>query len=100
MQVWRCISAKGVGDSVRINGLLIAEKYRQTLSHRAIPTGRHLIGPKFILQHDNDSKNTAKFIKSDVQRQEEHRVLEVMPHRAPISTASSLSGITRRERSN
>jgi hypothetical protein len=39
LQVWECISANGVGDLVRINGLLNGEKYRQILIHHAIPSG-------------------------------------------------------------
>ena len=78
LQVWGCISANGVGDFVRINGLLNAEKYRQILIHHATPSGRHLIGPKFILQFDNDPKHTAKVIKNNLQRIEDERVLEVM----------------------
>ena len=78
MQVWGCISANGVGDLVRINGVLNAEKYRQILIHHAIPSGRRMIGPKFILQQDNDPKHTAKVIKNYLQRKEEQEVLEVM----------------------
>jgi len=63
---------------VRINGLLNAEKYRQILIHHEISSGRHLIGPIFILQHDNDPKHTAKVIKNYLQRKEEQGVLEVM----------------------
>lgn len=33
-------------------------------SHHAIPSGMRLICPKFILQHDNDTKHTAKVIES------------------------------------
>jgi hypothetical protein len=77
LQVRGCISANGVWDLVRINGLLNAENYRQILIHHAISSGRHLIGPEFILQHDNDPKHTAKVIKN-YQHKEEQGVLEVM----------------------
>ncbi|KAK6473362.1 extracellular calcium-sensing receptor-like [Huso huso] len=87
LQVWGCISANGVGDLVRINGLLNAEKYRQILIHHAIPSGRHLIGPKFILQHDNDPRHTAKVIKNYLQHKEEQGVLEVMA--SPILTPTA-----------
>ena len=78
LQVWGCISANGVGDLVRINGILNAEKYRQILIHHAIPSGRRMIGTKFILQQDNDPKHTANVIKNYLQRKEEQEVLEVM----------------------
>ena len=37
-----------------------------------------MIGPKFILQQDNDPKHTANVIKKYLQRKEEQEVLEVM----------------------
>ena len=77
LQVWGCISANGVGDLVRINGILNAEKYRQILIHHAIPSGRRMMGTKFILQQDNDPKHTANVIKNYLQRKEEQEVLEV-----------------------
>ena len=43
-----------------------------------MPSGRHLIGPKFILQQDNDPKHTANVIQNYLQRKEEQGVLEVM----------------------
>ena len=78
LQVWGCISANGVGDLVRINGVLNDETYRQILIHHAIPPGRHVIGPKFILQQDNTPKHTANVMKNYLQRQEEQGVLEEM----------------------
>ena len=38
----------------------------------------HLIGPKFILLHDNDPKHTARVIKNYLHRQEEQGVLQQM----------------------
>ncbi len=77
-QVWGCISANGVGDLIRINSVLNAAKYREILTHHAIPSGRRLIGSKFILQQDNDPKHTTSVIKNYLQRKEEEEVLEVM----------------------
>ena len=51
---WGCISASGVGDIVRIDGIINAEKYRQVLFHYAIPSGKHLIGNSFIFQCHNN----------------------------------------------
>ena len=78
LQVWGCISASGVGDLVRINGVLNAEKYRQILIHHAIPSGSRMIGIKCILQQYNNPKHTANVIKNYLQRKEEQKVLEVM----------------------
>ena len=77
---------------VRINGLLDAEKYRQILIHHETPSGKHLIGPKVILQHDKDPKHTAKVIKNYLQRKEEQGVLEVRVWSR--HGVLSLSGIT------
>ena len=67
--------ANRVGDLVRINGLPNADTCREILIHHAIPSGRHLIGPKCILQH-NDPKHTAKV--RTIFSAKERGVLEVM----------------------
>lgn len=63
LQVWGCISANGVGDLVRVNGIMDADKYKQILQHHAIPCGTKLIGRGFLMQQDNDPKHTARRIK-------------------------------------
>ena len=65
VQVWGCISAGGVGDLFNIDGIMNAEKYRQTLIHHAVPSGRRLVGPNFIFQHD--PKHTAMKAKDCLQ---------------------------------
>ena len=83
IQVWGCISAGGVGDLVRIDGIMNAEKYRQIFIHHAIQSGRRLIGPRFTFQQDNDPKHTANKFKRYLKRKEDQRVLELMewpPH--------------------
>lgn len=71
LQVWGCVSANGVEDFIRINGALNAEKHRQIIIHRPMPSGRPMIGPKFILHQE-------KVIKNYLQLKEEEEVLEVM----------------------
>ena len=39
---------------------------------------RHLIDPRFILQHDNNLKHTVRVIKNYLQRQAEKGVLQQM----------------------
>lgn len=39
LQVWGCISLNGVGDLVRINGILSAERYKHILFHHLVPSG-------------------------------------------------------------
>ena len=67
VMVWGCISANGVGDLVRVDGIMNAAKYKQILIHHAILSGKRLIGNKFIFQHDNDPKHSAKTVKSYLQ---------------------------------
>ena len=68
INVWGCLSANGVGDLVRIDGIMNAEKYKQILIHHGIPSGKRLIGNKFIFQQYNDPKNTANIVKRYLER--------------------------------
>lgn len=76
LQVWG--TTNGVGNLVRINDVLDAEKYKQILIHHAVPSGGHLTGFKFILQQDNNPKHTANDIRNYLQPKEEQEVLDVM----------------------
>ena len=38
IMVWECLTANGMGNSVRIVGIMDAEKYRQILIHHATPS--------------------------------------------------------------
>ena len=63
IQVWGCISIKGIGDIVRITEKLTGEKYKNILHNHTVPSGQQLIGDYFILQQDNDPKHTCKLVK-------------------------------------
>ena len=78
VMVWGCISANGVGDLVKIEGIMNAEKYRQLLIHHAVPSGKRLIGNGFIFQHDNDPKHTSNVVKAYLQKKEEAGTLTVL----------------------
>lgn len=58
-----------------------------------IPSERHLIGPKFILQQRNNPKHAARLIKNYLQWQE-----QMVEPAALVSTLWSLSRITWRDR--
>ena len=73
-----CISAGGFGDLIKIDGIMNAEKYRLSLFHHAVPSGRRLVCPNFIFQHDNDSKHTSKKVIDYLQRKENQRQLQLM----------------------
>ena len=55
-----------------------AAKYKQILIHHTIPSGKRLIGNKFIFQHDNDPKHSAKIVKSYLQRKTVDETLTVL----------------------
>lgn len=61
-----------------INGVLDAEYCRLILIHHAMPSGRRMIDPEFILQQENDPKYTAKVIKNHLQHKELKEVLVVL----------------------
>ena len=71
-------AAEGVGDLVRVDGIMTAQRYKQILIHHAVPSGRRLIGENFIFQHDNDPKHTADIIKRYLGRKEEQGALQLM----------------------
>ena len=66
IKVLGSLAANGVGDLVRNDGIMNAEKYWQILFNHAILSGKHLIGNGFILQRDNEPKNTASKVKKKV----------------------------------
>lgn len=85
IMVWGCMSSKGVGDFIRIRGILVKEKYRQILIRHAVPSGKKLLGKGFIFQQDNDPKHTAKIVKKYFENREKEGVLELLdwPSQSP-----------------
>ena len=79
IQVWVCISIKGIGDIVRITEKFTGEKYKNILHNHTVPSGRQLVGNYFILQQDNDPKHTCKLVKTYLSNLEEEGVLQTMP---------------------
>lgn len=56
--IWSCISVTAVGTLVNIGKITNVKKHNQLLIYHAIPFGKHLIGSKFMCQHDNEPKHT------------------------------------------
>ena len=77
-RVWGCIPAGGVGNLFKIDGIRNVEKHRQILIQHTILSGRQLVGPNLIFQHDNDPKHTAKKVKDYLQRKENQGQLQLM----------------------
>ena len=61
--VWECLTANGVGYLVRIDGIMIMEKYKQILVYHTIPSVKHLIGNSLFFLQDKDPKQTALKVK-------------------------------------
>lgn len=78
VMVWGCFSRIGVGDLVKIDGIMKKEQYLQILKDHAVPSGLRLVGKKFIFQQDNDPKHTSKICKGYMQEQEDDGVLKNM----------------------
>lgn len=76
--VWGCFSYDGVGDLVRIEGIMRKEHYHNILQRSAIPSGVGLIGYGFEFQQDNDPKHTSHLCMNYLRSKEEEGVLEIM----------------------
>ena len=75
------LTANGVGDLVRIDGIMNAEENRQILIHRAILSVKQLIGNGFIFLLDNDPKHTALKVKSFLKQKEHSKDVQIMKWR-------------------
>lgn len=78
VMVWGSFSANGVGDIVKIDGILRKEQYKNILIRHAVPSGTRLIGNPFVLQEDNDPKHSAKICRSYTANKERQGVLKNM----------------------
>ena len=54
------------------------EHYLEILQEEVLPSRNNLVGEKFIFQHDNDPKNTAKVCKEFLNKLEDENKLELM----------------------
>ena len=64
IMIWRCFSAKGVGEISVIDGKMNAQKYKQILQENFMSSVESLELPTdYLFQQDNDPKYTAKTTK-------------------------------------
>lgn len=68
VMVWGCKSTSSVGDLVKSDGIMNAEKYHQMFMYHTTQSGKVLIGSGFTLQHDNNFKHTANACKAYLNR--------------------------------
>lgn len=78
VMVWGGFSFDGVGELVRINGIMKKEQYHNILVRSAIPSGIGLIGYGFTFQQDNDPKHTSKLCRNYLESKENEGVLQFM----------------------
>ena len=78
VMVWGCFSSNGVGDLIRIDGIMRKEDYRRILEHNAIPSGLRLIGEGFVMQQDNDPKHSSKLCRGYLEMKQTSGILKNM----------------------
>lgn len=76
--VWGCFSFDGVGELIKIDGIMRKEHYHRILQRNAILSGIGLIGYGFIFQQDNDPKHTSNLCQNFLKSKEEEGILEFM----------------------
>lgn len=70
VMVWGCFAASGVGTLHLIEGTMDRNVYKNILIHQMKPSAKKIFqDDKFIFQHDNDPKHTAKCVKSYLEKQ-------------------------------
>ena len=61
--LWRCFSAAGTGNLVRVEGVMKKEQYekilKENLKQSAVKVG---LRRRFVFQHDNDPKHTSYLV--------------------------------------
>ena len=76
--IWDSFAGSRVGDLHRVTGTLNQNGYHSILQHHApIPSGLCLVGQGFILQQDNDPKNTSRRCQNYLRRKQDGR-LQIM----------------------
>jgi hypothetical protein len=78
IMIWSCFGGSAVGDLSRIDGILVKERYNQTLQRYAIPSGMRLIGRGFTFQEDNDPKHSSRLWRNYLSNQERLAKLKMM----------------------
>jgi transposase len=83
VKLWGCMTALGMGDMCKIDTILDSQLYLEILKGELKDTiaDYQLDESKFIFQHDNDPKHTAKIIKEYLNTQEYQTM--VWPSQSP-----------------
>jgi hypothetical protein len=68
IMVWSCISTRGVGVLVAMEGTINAAKYLEVIRDHVTNEGIKLCGPDFIMQQDNAAIHKARIITAEFAR--------------------------------
>ena len=78
VMVWGCFTEEGVGELVKIDGIMRKEHYHRILQNNAIPSGIGLAGYGFTFQQDNDPKHTSLLCRNYLAKKEADGILNIM----------------------
>ena len=78
IMIWGSILGIGVGDLVKIGGIMEKMVYHNILVRRAVPSGRRLIGVNFVFQKCNDPKHSSNNCGNYFRRKKAAGVFTVM----------------------
>ena len=71
IMVWGCFGGGQVGSIAKIDGKMTKEVYLKILKEHVLVCGSELVGERFVFQHDNDPKHTAKVVKQYLNEKQE-----------------------------
>jgi len=89
VMVWGCMSAKGVGTLHFIDGIMNADMYIDILRDQMLPSVRQLKQRRYVFQHDNDPKHTAKKV-TEFLKQKKVQVLTWPPQSPDLNPIEHL----------
>ena len=95
VMVWGCFSSAGVGDLVKIEGIMKKEQYKTILENNAIPSGLRTIRRGFVFMQDNHPKHTSKLCKNYIKEQEDNGVLKNMTWPAQLTDLNPIVTVGR-----
>ena len=78
IMIWGSISGRGVGNLVKIGGIMDKMVYHNILVRHAVPSGRRLIDDDFVFQKCNDPKHSSNNCGNYFRRKKAAGVFTVM----------------------